>query len=117
MRITLHIGTHKTGTTFLQNNLSMQADALSRQGVYYLGKGPNHSWLYLLFCENPESEHALMRMGITGQPAVRSWIVDRREFLTHEIESCPATAHQRRGNLQTESGGYCSVDRISSRLL
>jgi hypothetical protein len=87
-RITLHIGTHKTGTTFLQRQLESQRDALADQGVHYLRQGPNHSWLYLAFCDAPETEHAAMRLGLVGADAARAWADQRRVSLRRELAEC-----------------------------
>ncbi len=88
MRIILHIGTHKTGTTFLQGQLHGQREALAGQGVHYLADGPNHSWMYLAFCEAPEIEHGAMRLGLIGRAEARAWAARRRDLLLEEIASC-----------------------------
>jgi hypothetical protein len=88
MRIILHIGTHKTATTFLQGQLHGQRDSLARQGVHYLADGPNHSWMYLAFCEAPETEHGAMRLGLVGRAEARAWAARRRDLLREEIASC-----------------------------
>ena len=52
MKLVLHIGMHKTGSTSIQKTF----DNYARGGIYYLGFfNPNHSALYpTLFMENPE---------------------------------------------------------------
>jgi hypothetical protein len=87
-RVTLHIGTHKTGTTFLQCQLEAQRAQLAAQGVHYLSGGPNHSWITLAFCDEPEAEHAAMRRGLIGRDSARAWAKERREQLAQEIAGC-----------------------------
>lgn len=55
-KLILHIGTHKTGTTSIQNTLQKNCDQLSKYGVYYPKEHPNnHSIsLYSLFLNEPE---------------------------------------------------------------
>lgn len=84
-RITLHIGTHKTGTTYLQESMAAQADRLARQGVRLLDDGPNHSWLYLAFCDAPEREHEMMKRGLADAPRARAWSAYRRQALAEEL--------------------------------
>jgi hypothetical protein len=92
MRVTLHIGTHKTGTTFIQGQLDAQRDALAAQGVHYLGNGPNHSWINPVFSDHPEREHAAMRRGFAGESAAGEWARSMRERLASELAAC---AHPR----------------------
>jgi hypothetical protein len=42
MKLLIHAGIHRTGTTSLQRVLSRNRDALAAQGVAYPGEGPNH---------------------------------------------------------------------------
>jgi glycosyltransferase involved in cell wall biosynthesis len=44
MRILLHIGTHKTGTTSIQRSLQAQAARLRQQGVWYPPAGDAQHW-------------------------------------------------------------------------
>lgn len=92
MRVTLHIGTHKTGTTFIQGQLQAQREELAAQGVHYLGHGPNHSWINPVFSDHPEREHAAMRRGFAGETAAGEWARSMRERLAGELAAC---AHPR----------------------
>lgn len=47
-KIYLHIGSHKTGTTFIQNALHNNRAALKRQGFYYPGNDICHHFLYFI---------------------------------------------------------------------
>lgn len=87
--ITLHIGTHKTGTTFLQECLAAQVERLKTQGVYLLNDGPNHSWLYLAFCDHPENEHEMMKRGLAHPREAAAWAEQRRRQLDAELAACP----------------------------
>ena len=84
-KIRLHIGTHKTGTTALQEKVQSVAPALRTRGWHYLSGGPNHSWLYLLFVDDPHSEHDMVKRGL-GSPAIaRQWVEERRAALADEL--------------------------------
>lgn len=87
--ITLHIGTHKTGTTFLQKCLAAQVERLKAQGVYLLSDGPNHSWLYLAFCDHPEIEHEMMKRGLAHSREAATWAEQRRRQFDAELAACP----------------------------
>jgi hypothetical protein len=66
-----------------------QADRLSAQGVQLLRDGPNHSWLYLAFCDAPEHEHEIMKMGLAAPGPARDWAAERRELFEQDLANCP----------------------------
>lgn len=90
-RISLHIGTHKTGTTFLQNLCHNNRETLLKNGVDYLSQGINHSFIYLLFCDNPEYEHHLIKNGISTPEAIAVWRDEKLRNLRDTVESSRST--------------------------
>jgi hypothetical protein len=67
MKLILHIGTIKTGTTTAQNWLANNRAALSEFGVWYPEIGNyNHSWLPNVIATDPnEGDERLLRYGIS----------------------------------------------------
>ena len=55
-RLILHVGAHKTGTSYLQRILHLNRDLLARHGVIYpdLGPNPAHHILTTPWIDNPE---------------------------------------------------------------
>lgn len=88
--IHLHIGTHKTGTTYLQTVLDESREPLARHGFHYLTLGANHSLLYLLFCEHPEREHDMLKRGLGDTARARRWVSARLADLGAELAGTPA---------------------------
>lgn len=70
-RILLHVGPHKTGTTYLQSLFARCRDHLHANGLSYPGDRINHNYIYLLFCDAPHEEHEMMRTGRYGEEAAR----------------------------------------------
>jgi hypothetical protein len=80
----LHIGTHKTGTTAIQNTLKDYDDGTTR---YARLMRPNHSLaLSVLFRDPKGSMNSLRNQGITGAEA-ESWVAAARARLMEELDS------------------------------
>ena len=80
-RVVLHVGTMKSGTTFLQNVVSNNRDALRGQGVSFLGR----KWREQIKAAQDAIEH-----GGQGQPAISPdgpW-----GRILREVEAWPTTA-------------------------
>lgn len=67
-RVTLHIGTHKTGTTFIQHSLAANRDLLARHGVIYpeISRVAGHHCLLTHWHDMPPQYH-------TDTPALELW--------------------------------------------
>ncbi|MFP1679187.1 hypothetical protein ACLD02_10835 [Alloalcanivorax sp. C16-2] len=52
-RIILHVGTHKTGSSTIQETLFRQRHRLTEAGLHYLSIGANHWDLYSAFMDEP----------------------------------------------------------------
>jgi hypothetical protein len=80
----LHIGTHKTGTTAIQNALDLYDDGTTR---YARLMRPNHSLaLSALFRDTKGSQVSLRNQGITGAEAT-SWVASARAQLMADLAS------------------------------
>jgi len=55
MKLILHIGTAKTGTSHIQGALAANRDALAKAGILYPGRQPSHVWLASHFHPEPET--------------------------------------------------------------
>ena len=80
----LHIGTHKTGTTAIQNTLDRYDDGTTR---YARLMRPNHSLaLSALFRDSKGAMNSLRNQGITGV-AAEQWTAAARAKLMEELNS------------------------------
>tara|TARA_R110002124_G_scaffold282876_1_gene458312 strand:+ start:7606 stop:8655 length:1050 start_codon:yes stop_codon:yes gene_type:complete len=76
-RVFLHIGAHKTGTTFLQNLFHLNRERLQQVGVYYPHIGPNtaHHALAAAWIDLPDIPASFY--GAAGPEGLWSRIIDR----------------------------------------
>lgn len=73
MHVFLHIGLHKTGTTFLQYVLHDNRARLRRRGVGYPDFGPNHGWpLVSMLHPDPHLLEQNIRHGLGSEAAARA---------------------------------------------
>jgi len=112
MKLFLHIGTEKTGTTSLQHFLKANSDPLSKQGIYYsdniggeVGRGVKSNWmlpayftkdrhlqkelheLFLQRQESPESFLATFRKEIKEAEKDHSRVIISSEFFSSRLTS------------------------------
>lgn len=86
----LHVGTEKTGTTTIQQFLSINRSELSEQGVKipsFLEK-LNHQWLPNLFQDDSFDESFFERLGIDGKANIESCVLTKKEELYQAVQSC-----------------------------
>jgi len=62
-KILLHVGTHKTGSTSIQQTLFNNRDILKANNIHYLEFGSNHWHIYSAFMNNPWDWFEHKRMG------------------------------------------------------
>ena len=66
MKLILHIGTAKTGTTTAQEWLSTNRAALNNAGIWYPRTGgTNHQWLAILAMDPDKPDDGFYRLGLT----------------------------------------------------
>ena len=86
-RIAVHIGTHKTGSSAIQTSLQALKPELAARDWHYLDDGPNHSFLYLLFTESPETEHDMIKRGLGSPAAAAHWVAETRARVEDELRN------------------------------
>ena len=91
MKLLLHIGPHKTGSSTIQGSLSQRKQALAEQGVYYHTEHPMGVWsLALKFAIDTERNHpAIRRVFPTDQDAL-NWSESCWRRLEHGVASSGA---------------------------
>ncbi|CAN5626688.1 hypothetical protein BH10PSE14_BH10PSE14_22160 [soil metagenome] len=108
-KIAVHIGTHKTGTSAIQTSLEALKPELKAHGWHYLDGGPNHSFLYLLFTESPETEHDMIKRGL-GSPALAAcWVAETRARVARELRGVSS------GNILISGEELCRLSPASAQ--
>lgn len=87
-RVVLHIGPHKTGSTFLQSLFARHREALREEGLAYPGHGINHNAAYLYFCDAPQTEHEMIRAGCHSVAAAKAHAARGRTQLEADLAAC-----------------------------
>lgn len=85
-KILLHVGTHKTGSTSIQQTLHRNRDILEKHDIHYLEFGSNHWHVYSAFMNNPWNWFEHRRMNRTKQDVVemnRETLHSLREEITN----------------------------------
>lgn len=87
-RILLHVGTHKTGSTTIQETLFRNRERLMEQGIHYLSIGANHWDIYSAFMDAPWEWHENHRRGLNKEQVLE---LNERTLrvVSEEIESSP----------------------------
>lgn len=106
MKINLHIGTVKTGTTSIQTSLAANREMLGGQGILYPAslKLPNNTALATAFQAPEKMDDLRKKAGVAGEVAVLQY----RETLRKELENEISRAGCRRLLISSE--------HLSSRL-
>jgi hypothetical protein len=86
-KIILHVGTHKTGSTSIQETFYKNRHILENNGIHYLSIGSNHWDLYSAFMEDPYNWFENKKLGLDEKG------VDRRNHnalstVKEELENC-----------------------------
>ncbi len=81
--ILLHVGTHKTGSTTIQETLFANRERLAGHGIHYLSIGANHWDLYSAFMEEPWEWFENRRRGLDKQQVLEK---NQRALRTVEAE-------------------------------
>lgn len=85
-RLVVHIGPHKTGTTFLQSVFNENREHLRTHGITYVGQTVNHNSAYLLFCDHPHEEHEMIRRGYADRRSAAAHVERERLRFRSELE-------------------------------
>ncbi|MBB4305506.1 hypothetical protein GGD81_004586 [Rhodobium orientis] len=72
MKLFLHIGTSKTGTSFIQGSLAASREKLARGGICYPGPQQSQFWLVSHFHEAPETIGLNIKRGYGDRAAIRA---------------------------------------------
>ncbi|MCW2308249.1 tetratricopeptide repeat protein [Rhodobium gokarnense] len=72
MKLFLHIGTSKTGTSFIQGSLAASRDRLAEAGICYPGPQQSQFWLVSHFHEAPETIGLNIKRGYGDRAAIRA---------------------------------------------
>ncbi len=95
LRIFLHIGTEKTGTTTLQHALQVNRDGLSAKGIHYLTtSGRTESRAFPAACLNDEANDDYLRSeGIDTPEQRQAFRQQFGEALSQEMAALPEHVH------------------------
>lgn len=85
-RVIVHIGPHKTGTTFLQSVFNENREHMRSHGITYVGQTVNHNAEYLLFCDHPHKEHEMIRRGYADPLSSAAHVERERSRFRAELE-------------------------------
>ena len=72
MKLFLHIGTSKTGTSFIQGSLAASRDKLAEAGICYPGPQQSQFWLVSHFHDAPETIGLNIKRGYGDRAAIRA---------------------------------------------
>ncbi|MEN6541261.1 hypothetical protein [Parvibaculum sp.] len=85
MKLLLHIGTAKTGTTTTQEWLSRNRPALKKAGIWYPETGGvNHQWLAILAMDPDKPDDGFYRLGLTDPGKHKSFVERVSEAFAQE---------------------------------
>ncbi|CAD5943774.1 hypothetical protein NO758_02084 [Planktothrix agardhii] len=88
MKVLVHIGYHKTGTSSLQKSLKISRSILAENGFLYpILDNKNQHWpLFPNFIDTPENHHLFKSMGIKSKD-INNWLQKRIKELDEQIAS------------------------------
>lgn len=85
MKLLLHIGTAKTGTTTAQEWLSRNRPALRRAGLWYPNTGgTTHQWLAILAMDPDKPDDGFYRLGLTDHEKHSAFVARVSEAFAQE---------------------------------